>query len=214
MAAVAGGALRHGGRPGATGGVSPAVTLGLRVPVAAVAGGALRHGGCPGAARGVSPAVRLGLRVPVAAAAGVALRPGGRPGAAGGVSPAVTLGLRVPVAAAMGVALTALAAVGAPHGAVAAGSSTSETVALTGRRPRAVIPRAGTAAYSAVHTVPGVVAGASGAAAGICRPPVTEFGTGRVRVFDMPFLGPATVGRRPGPVITGRQKTAPVGVGR
>jgi len=214
MAAVAGVALRLGGRPGAAGGLSPAVTLGPRVPVAAAVGVVLRPGGRPGAAGRVSPAVTLGLRVPVAAAVGVALRPGGRPGAASGVSPAVTLGLRVPVPAAMGIALTALAAVGAPHGAVEAGGSTAATVARTGRQPRAGIPRAGSAAQSSVHKVPGVLAGASGAAAGIGRLPVTDFGTGHVGVVVMPFLGPVTVGRRPGPVITGRRITVPVGVGR
>jgi len=174
--------LRPGGRPGAAGGVSPAAPLGLRVLVAAAVGVALRPGGRPGAAGRVSSAVTLGLHIPVAARVGVALRPGGRPSAAGGVSPAVTLGLRVPVTAAMGVALTDRAAVGAPHGAVAAGSSTAATVGLTGRRPRAVIPRPGTAAHSSVHTVPGVLTGASGAAAGLGRPPVTEFSTGRVGV--------------------------------
>ena len=182
--------------------------------MAAVADVALRPGGRPGAAGGVSPAVVLGLRVPVAASVGVAVRPGGRPGATCGVSLAVLLGLRVPVAAGVGVAPTALAAVGAPHGAVAAGSSTAAAVALAGRRPRAVIPRAGTAAHSSVHTVHGVVAGASGTAAGSGRPPVTKFGTGRVKVVVMPFLGPTTAGRRPGPLITGRRVTVPAGVGR
>jgi len=157
--------------------------------MAAVAGVALRPGGRPGAASGVSSAVLLGLRVLVAAGVGVPLRPGGRPGAAVGVSPAVTLGLRVPVAAGVGVAPTALAAVGAPYKAVAAGSSTAATVALTGRRTRAVLPRAGTASQSSVDTVPGVVEGASAAAAGFGRQPGTEFGTGRVGAVVMPFLG-------------------------
>ena len=214
MAAVIGVALRPGGRPSAAGGVSPAVTVRLRVPVVAAMGVALRPGRRPGAAGGVSPAVSLAVRVPVAAAVGVAQRPGGRPCAAGGVSPAVRLGLRVPVAAAMGVELTALADVGAPHEAVSPGSSMAATVTLTGRRPRAVIPRAGTAAHSALPTVPGVVACASGAATGIGRLPVTKFGTGRAGVVVMPLLGQAAVGRRHGPVMTGRRITVPVGVGR
>jgi len=143
---------------------------------------------------------------------GVALRPGSCPGADGGVSSAVTLGLRVPVAAAMGVALKALADVSAPHGAVGSDSGMAATVSLTGLRPGAVILRAGLVVQSAVPTVPGVVAGASGAAACIGRPPVPDFGTGRVGVFVMPFLGPATVGLLPGPVVTGRRITVPVGV--
>jgi len=206
--------LRPGGRPSAGRGVSPAITLGLRVQVAAAMCVALRPGGRRGAGGGVSRAITLGLRFPMEAAIGGALRPGGRPGAGGGVSPANTLGLRVPVAVAMGVALTILAAVGAPHGAVAADSSMATTVALTDRRPRAVIPRAGTVAGSGLPTVLEVLAGASGAATCIGRPAVPEFGTGRVGVVDMPFLGPATVGRRPGPVVTGREITVPVGVGR
>jgi len=164
----------------------------LCVPVAAGVGVAVRPGARPGAAGWVSLAVFLGPRVPVAAGVGVAARPGGRPGAAGGVSPAVVLGHRVPVAAGVGVAPTTLTAVGAPHGVIAACSSTAATVALTGCRPRAVIPRAGTVAHSSVHTVPGVVAGAAGAANGSGRPPVTEFGTGHAGVVDMAFLVPAT----------------------
>ena len=141
--------------------------------MAAVVGVAVRPGGRPGAAGGVSPAVVLVSRVPVAAGGGVALRPGGRPGAAGGVSPAVVPGRRILVSAGVGVAPTALAAVGAPDKVVAARSSTAAPVSLTGRRPRAVIPHAGTAAHSSVHTVPGDAAGAAGAANGSGRPPVT-----------------------------------------
>jgi len=214
MAAVADVSLRPGRRPGTAGGVSPATTLGLLVPVAAGGGVLLRPGGRPSAAGGVSPAVVLGLRVPMAAGVGVALRPGGRPGAVGGVSPVVALGFRVPAAAGVGVAFTALAAVGAPHAAVAAGSSTAATVALTGPRKRAVSPCAGSAAPSSAHTVPGVVAGASGAADGSGRPPVTEFGTALVGVVVMQFLGSATSRRRPGPVITGGRVTVPGGVAR
>jgi len=207
-------AQRPGGRPGAGCGVFPAVTLGIRVPVAAAMGVALRPGGRAGAADGVSSVVMLGLRVPVAPAMGVARRPGGHRSAAGGVSPAVTSGFRVPVATAMGVARTALAAVRAPYGAVAAGSSMDATVALAGHRPRAVIPRAGPAAHFALPMVPGVVAGASGAAAWIRRPPVPEFSTGRVGVLFMPFRGPPTVENRPGPVITGHRIKVPVSVDR
>jgi len=192
MAAVAGVAVRPDGRPGAAGGVSPAVTPGLRVPVAAGGGVKVRPGGRPGAAGGISPAFVLGIRVPVAAGGGVAVRPGGRPGAAGGVSPAAVLGLRVPVAAGVGGAPTTLAAVCAPHGVVAACSSAAAIVSLTGRRPRAGIPHAGTAAHSSVHTVPRAAAGAAGAVNGSGRPTVTEFGTGHVGVVVMAFLVPAT----------------------
>jgi len=171
--------------------------------MAAVADVALQPGRHLGTAGGVSPAVVLGLRGPLAAGVGVAVRPGDRLGAAGGVSRAIVLRLRVPAAAGVGVTFAALAAVGAPHGAVVAGSSAAATVALPGRRPRAVIPRAGTAAHSSGHTVLGVVAGASGATDGIGRPPVTLFGTCRVGVVVMTFLGPATARSRPGPVIKG-----------
>ena len=198
MAAVADVALQPGGRPGTGGGVSPAVVLGLRVPVAAGVGVSVRPAGRPGAAGGVAPAVMLGLRVPVAASGGVAVRPAGRPGDAGGVAPAVMLGLRVPVAASGGVTPTALAAIGAPHLVVAAGSSLAATFALTGRRPLAVVPHAGTAAHSSVHTVPGVVAGASGTADGSGRPPVTKLGTGHAGVVVMLFLSPATARRGEG----------------
>jgi len=191
MEAVVGVAVRPSGRPGAARGVSPAVMLSLRDPVAAVVGVAVRTGGRPGAGGGVSAAVTPRLRVPMAAGGGVALRPGGRPGANGGVSPAVVLGRRVPGPAGVGIAPTTLAAVGAPHGVVAARRSTAATVSLTGRRPRAVIPHAGTAAHSSVHTVPGVAAGAAGAANGSGRPTVTKLGTGHVGVAVMAFFVPA-----------------------
>ena len=166
--------------------------------MAAVVGVAMRPGGRPGAAGGVSPAVVLGRRVRVAAGGGVALRPGGHPVAAGGVSPAVVPGRRVPVSAGVRVAPTALAAVGAPHKVFAVRSSTAATVSLTVLRPRAVIPHAGTAAQASVHTVPGVAAGAAGAANGSGRPTVTEFGTGHAGVVVMALLVPETARRGEG----------------
>jgi len=182
--------------------------------VAAAKGVAVRPGGRPDAVGGVFPAVPAGLRPPVETALGAALRPGGRPGAGGGVFSAVPSGLRAPQKPTRGVAPAALAAVGAPHGAVAAGSIMAATVVVTGRRPRAVIPRIGTAADSALPTVPAVVAGAYGAAVSIGRAPVPKVGAGRAGVVVIPLLSPATVRCRPGPVITGRRITVPVGVGR
>jgi len=145
---------------------------------------------------------------------GVALRPGGRPSAGSGASPAVPSRLRAPVAPTRGVASTDLAAVGAPHGAIAAGGSMAAAVVRTGRRPRAVIPRSGIAADSALQTVPVIVAGAFGAAIRIGRPPVPKVGAGTAGVIVMPLNGPATVRSRPGTDITGSRVPVPVGVGR
>ena len=214
VAAAMGVALRSSGRPDAGGGVSPAVTPALRVPVAAAVGGALRPRGRPAAGGGVSPAVTPALRVPVADAIGVALRPGGRPGAGGGVSPAVKQVLRAPLASTRGVAPMAMAAVGAPHGAVTARGSMAATVVLTGRRPRAVTPRTGTAADSALLMVPVVVAGCYGAAARNGRPPSSRVGAGTAGVVFMPLIGPATVMSRPETAIKGCCIPVPVGVGR
>jgi len=88
------------------------------------------------------------------------------------------------------------------------------TVFLTGRRPRAVIPRVGTAASSTLPTVPVVVAGAHGAAARICWPPASKVNAGTAGVVFMPFLGPATAMSRPGTVSTGSRMPVSVGDGR
>jgi len=88
------------------------------------------------------------------------------------------------------------------------------TVVLTCRRPCADIPRIGTAAVSALPTVPVVGAGAKDAGARIGRPSATKFGAGTPGVVVLPLIGPATVLSRPRTDITGGRIPVPVGVGR
>jgi len=88
------------------------------------------------------------------------------------------------------------------------------TVDMTGRRPLAGIPRIGTAATSALSTVPVVGAGAHGATARINRPPASKVGAGIAGVVVMPLIGSSTVMSRPGTVTTRIRIPVSFGVGR